>query len=276
MRQLTDTEIKSELTNILLYFHRFCQEHNLTYSLMSGTLLGAVRHKGFIPWDDDIDVAMPRRDYEKLREIYAKEVKPENAHYVLHDFRTNPHYTMPFLKLSNEKTALALPPSKETFNSMGLFVDIFPFDGLPENKKAALLHLKHINVLNKCNILACLHTNVKERSFLKRCIVCFFKLIPHGSDSFYWLDKVDRLAQKYKAEKSSWAADTLWGATRVRQIKADLLDHLIQFEFEGHQFMGPKDYDHYLTETYGDYMTPTPPEQQHNIYHMQAAFIKED
>lgn len=275
MRQLTDTEIKFHLTEILLYFHHFCQEHNLTYSLMSGTLLGAVRHKGFIPWDDDIDVAMPRRDYEKLREIYAKEVKPNHAHYVLHDFRSNPRYSFPFLKLSDENTELAYNSHDEPFK-MGLFVDIFPFDGLPKSPKKALQHLRHIRLLRNCSILSSLHTNAKGRSLGKRCIVRLFKLLPHGNDSAYWCDKIDRCAQKYKGENCAWAADTVWGETRVRQVKSDLLEHIIPVEFEGHQLMGPKDYDHYLTETYGDYMTPPPPEQQRSIYHMQAAFLKED
>lgn len=123
MKKLNDKETKQKLLNILEYFDFLCSENNLNYSLYGGTLLGAVRHKGFIPWDDDIDVAMPLKDYEKF--LSLSEIKA--GKYRLHDRNSeeNNHenYYYPFAKLEDEDTIINFFKNRD---KGGAFIDIFP------------------------------------------------------------------------------------------------------------------------------------------------------
>ena len=273
MKELSNAEIKQVLLKELLHFHHFCEEHGLRYFLDSGTLLGAVRHKGFIPWDDDIDVAMPRPDYERLRELYPKHNTAGN--YVLHDYRRNPACPYPFLKISDENT-LMLVPGKDDIFPMGLFIDIFPLDGMPETGRAMRRHAKRIKFLRNLSVLSALHTGIKGRSPLKAFLVWLFKRLPHGSSPGYWNGRIERMALKYPLKGSRYVGDAVFGDTNAncQAVRAEVYEHPMPVEFEGHQLWGMEDYDQYLTVCYGDYMTPPPVERRQGI-HVAKCYSKD-
>lgn len=263
MRELDNQEIKRVLLDTLLHFHNFCEEHGLRYSLNSGTLLGAVRHKGFIPWDDDVDVSMLRPDYERLRELYPKHNTAGN--YVLHDYRKNPACPYPFLKLSDENTLMCVP-GKDDISPMGLFIDIFPLDGMPRTERAQVRHRKRIRFMRRATLPAALHTGIKGRSVLKALAVRLFKCLPHGNDPAYWNALIERMVLKYPLEGSEYAENAIFGGPPRKLVRAEIYEKPMLLDFEGHRVWGMEDYDHYLSTIYGDYMTPPPVEHQRGIH----------
>ena len=136
------TEILSILDEIVV----ICEKHNLSYYLIGGTLLGAVRHKGFIPWDDDLDIIMPREDYIKLTEDYYKEL-PEGLK--LDWFNTNPHYNHIFAKIYNAHTLFEEEISDKVHSKRGIFVDIFPMDVTKGYSCGVIIRKKIVNQINR-------------------------------------------------------------------------------------------------------------------------------
>lgn len=112
MKEISAPQAKRILVEILQEFHQFCHRENLRYSLYAGSLIGALRHQGFIPWDDDIDVLMPREDYERLFQLYH--TSPHPAHLELNDSRTRPDYFYPFMKLEDTRTIMVGKGKRES------------------------------------------------------------------------------------------------------------------------------------------------------------------
>ena len=138
---LTDDELKQLELDIMKQFDAYCEKHDLRYYLYAGTLIGAVRHKGFIPWDDDIDVVMPRPDYEKLQLLLEKE--PISPNIKLVNAKNYDLYPFPFLKLTDTRTSGIAKYMPKNYR-MGVWIDVFPLDGLPENKEERDAHVAHL------------------------------------------------------------------------------------------------------------------------------------
>jgi lipopolysaccharide cholinephosphotransferase len=134
LKKLQDTELE-----ILCDIDRVCRENNIKYFLMFGTLLGAVRHKGFIPWDDDIDIGMEREDYEKFLKIAPKKLKSK---FSIDNININKNYYLPYLKVKNNNTIFLEKNAVNYNGNNGMWVDIFPFDNYKTNKKGFLFKLK--------------------------------------------------------------------------------------------------------------------------------------
>src|SRR5690554_5979187 len=116
---------------------RICEKNNIKYFMIAGTLLGAVRHRGFIPWDDDLDIGMLRNDYKRFIELAAKEL---NDTYYLETWYTSSGYGMPFAKIRKNDTRYIEKSSKDVKCHPGIFIDIFPFDNVPNNKVLRLIN----------------------------------------------------------------------------------------------------------------------------------------
>jgi len=266
MRPIKDTkELRAVQIGILDYLDTFCKEHGIRYFLVSGTLLGAVRHKGYIPWDDDIDVGVPRSDYEKLIKLFEN---GKNGKYVMYHFSKQPDYMYPFAKLCNDETVLK---EDEGGNEFGIYIDVFPFDNMPTDESERAKFFSEYDALWK----DLTHKTLvfKKRpgftGFYHNMSVVYYKLRFMFTSSTSISKEIDRHAQKYDdVEDCEYAGLASWGTPLVA-VKKECLTDCVQLEFEGKQYPVPKGYDGYLKAVYGDYMQ-LPPEEKRFHHNFQA------
>ena len=252
----------------------FCEEHQLTYYAIGGTLLGAVRHKGFIPWDDDVDVAMPRADYDKLVELAKEFPKP----FVLEHYQYNKDFQSYFAKLRSEEIELLETVTDEGDKRPGYLVDIIPLDGTPDNALLRKIYFAKVLWLRFLCGAANVHTGILtsrpkwEQRVLKICRVLRLYKIVTKEKVYRSLDKVFR---RQKAEKANYIG-TIMGAYKTREIvPADyfgLGEESEYLQFEDMKLRVPKQYEVYLTHMYGEYKN-LPPKEQRKA-HYQGEIIK--
>lgn len=242
--------------DILKEFVRICEENNLTYYISGGTYLGAVRHKGFIPWDDDVDVAMPRTEYEKFLLIAKKQL---NKKFVLETYRNvnNPSY---YPSMIIDKQIKLLCKTAKNDRIISAWIDIFPLDGMPNNYILSKIHQFDLLVHRAFFKFSCfddrvnLHDN--ERPLIEKILIWIGKHTKFGRnlDTKKQLDKIDKRLKKYSPEKSKVYVNFM-GAYKFKSIiNKEIYAEGAKYEFEGMILNGPKDYDKYLTQIYGEYM----------------------
>ena len=253
-------------TDILVAFVNFCNENNLYYTLDSGTLLGAIRHKGFIPWDDDIDVAMPRPDYEKFIELSKKKQISPNMEVLSYKLGNS---TYPFIKIIDNRTEV-----EEKFVSntkIGVWIDVFPLDGKFENKFFNSIHYFSARTIRKMieikrNDFGSGTTIIKQ--ILKSLMYPFTKIF-----SFEFLCiLIDKVCCIKAYSKSNYIGDVMWGCYKNRMQRKNY-EKSINAEFEGYFFKIPSNYDEYMKNVYGDYMQL--PSEEERICHDFKAWRKE-
>jgi len=232
-----------------------CRKYDIKYWMCSGTLLGAVRHKGFIPWDDDLDICMLREDYEKFIEIAVREFP---ADMILQTRDIDPNYTyLPLpCKVRDKKSIILSPGFEDSKSEKGLFIDIFPADRYHTDKYNFTFE-QIIKTYNKF-ICKCLEAvNYKKVSFEKKILALFhpiFKFLLKRYLPFAY-KLIDRNRSLGNNCYIGHGFDTLW----KRFFKYNDMMPLIELEFEGHFFFAPHSPDVYLTTLYGkNYMTPPP------------------
>ncbi|SDB46885.1 lipopolysaccharide cholinephosphotransferase [Pseudobutyrivibrio sp. YE44] len=252
MRKLEDI---NELHNIQLemmeQFDKLCKEEGLTYFLAGGTLLGAIRHKGFIPWDDDVDLSMPRPDYEKLMSLGKNH--PEKFGFLsLTQIGDGTNYPLPFAKIENTKTVI----KKGDKSQGGLFIDIFPIDGYGDNKDNAKMLIR-----KACDSGCRIGRTFLPWSELKfKTALCKVLYILKGREKMY-KDLIMNL-QKNDFYKSEYIGSTFGLRCEKEIIERWTFETTIELPFEGKMFMAPKGYDQYLTQMYGNYMELPPVEKR--------------
>lgn len=259
MRKLTADEIKARELNILIYIDKICEENNIEYFLTFGTLIGAIRHKGFIPWDDDIDIVMKREEYEKFIKIFPRE---NDKKYKLLNIDENPNYYYPFLKVIDGNTKVDEKNFK-AIDDLGLWVDVFPLDNYDENitneKKVKLIKQK----LHLSRETRCVKSKKKIKTFVKKILHPFYK---NKDPRMYGL-QMNQLGKKVLQTNKEYCV--LFSLNFKKCIlNKDWYERTIDCEFEGYKFKAPEKYHEILTQIYGDYMQ-LPPENQrisgHNI-----------
>lgn len=263
MRQyLSPEEVKAELLNLLVSFDSFCNVHNLRYSLDSGTLLGAIRHKGFIPWDDDVDISMPRPDYEKLRGL-RKELP---QHLTLMDCRDDECPTA-FPKICMNTIRAQEPSLDGRFDEM-LWIDIFPMDGVGGDR-TSLEKTKEAcrrAVRNYC------WTRIKhiDDSLIKRMVKQLATLLI-GEDKAR--KEILRLSQAIiddpGYENAEWVTSLIAPDKAAWRLPKEQYENMVGVEFEGRVFPAMSCWNEFLTMLYGDYMQ-LPPEDQRQSHHLKA------
>ena len=253
-------KLKEIELEIFKHFIEICNENSLRYFVVGGTALGAVRHKGFIPWDDDIDVALPRGDYEKFLSI-AQSSLPENM--FLQTYITDKNYPNPFAKLRQSDTAFIEKSTSKIKMNHGVYIDIFPLDGYSRSGiKGKLLGLKE-KILKISVGSVFVSGNIsknKFRAIVKRAIV---RLLPDYRAS---VRRLDTMYKKIPYEDAEIIVN-FCGAWAEKEImpKAYFGDG-IEGEFEGIKVVLPEKTHEYLTALYGDYMT-LPPEEERVGHH---------
>ena len=237
-------QIQNKILDIYAEFKRICEKHELSYFAIGGTCLGAVRHDGFIPWDDDMDVAMPRADYEKFKQIAEQEL-PEQ--YELYDIYRGEHYINYFCKLMDKNTTLVECGTKKYPDMYyGIFVDIMPLDGIPDNKIARKIHFAKMKVYRALDI---------RRKYRDYKILNLFPC-------HYFQKRYEGLQKKYSYENSKDLSYT-WSARRHKVVfSKKCFDNYIEMPFENTTMRCPTGYDEFLKAVYGDYMKLPPKEAQ--------------
>ena len=242
-------EIHSALTGILTEFDRICRKHNLRYSLAYGTLIGAVRHKGFIPWDDDIDVIMPRPDYEKFRSLALSGELGE--HFLLSDDRGKKAF-YPFLKVMDNRYHIKTWSTREV---PYLFIDIFPLDGAPQSDKEITKKFRRRTFYNAMAAFARWAVPRKKRYLILRLLGLPFYLIGTLYGNARASKNALKNALKDDYESSEKIGVFVFCYTRV-VIDKQAFSTLIELPFEDKQFYAIASYDEFLRKVYGNYMTP--------------------
>ena len=264
---LTPQECKDKLLEMMVAFDAFCEKNGLTYWLDGGTLLGAIRHHGFIPWDDDADIVMPRPDYNRLMDydkvnegIDIVTVKNDQGYY--HPFA--------FTKLSDRATISIIDDSNRN-TGRGQFIDIFPLDNIPDDNAQAEALFAKLNKYRRTKTFAIrkyghgpgLKTKaVNALTFLMRPLV-----------GLGYMKKIDQTAQQYSGtETKRWGKICNTGNPRC-QWDRSLFAETLKVPYEGHPLAVPAGYDAILRHQYGDYMQ-LPPEEQRVAKHDVTIYWK--
>ena len=263
-KQLSLREIQLAELDILSAFDEFCRQNQIKYSMAGGTLLGAVRHKGFIPWDDDIDVGMPRPDYEKFVELVSQQNYKLNEYYAVVPDRGR-GANLPYLKIVDKR--ISVPPDVGA-KVDNLWIDVLPFDGCSSNRKKAqkLLkkakHYRHIIVYNQFSMSR--FKGIKKLVYIACALYAKIYGLQRAIKNMY------KLVNKNSLDKSEKMACIVWGLYGAGEIiSGNSFEQTVELEFENKHFSAVHNWDEYLSGIYGDYMTP-PPENKRNSHNLIA------
>lgn len=255
-------ELQTKMLDMMQWYHNFCQSNNLRYFVVGGTALGAVRHKGFIPWDDDIDVGMPRADYEKFKKL-AESVDADSR-YRIEFPSAKKDFVYPYGKVYDTETTLIENTRYKT--KRGLFIDVFPLDGLGNDRETAVANFEAID--GKYNLLATVVCALrKERGWYKNlAIICARCVPPFILNSRKLISKIDKLSKRLSYDECEYVANTVGNWHKKEIMRREWLGEPTLYDFESIKVYGPENYNEYLTQLYGDYMK-LPPEEKRVSHH---------
>lgn len=263
MRAINILEMKKLMLDIMSSIDEYCRKNGLRYTLAYGTLIGAIRHKGYIPWDDDIDIWMPRPDYMKFMKefshpyfkAYCAEYTPEWDHFIA--------------KVCDDRTII----DEGHGDKCGVYVDVFPVDGWPDNEKDIKKH--YAKVMRRLRMWSSLHYTqhlkiCRFNGLSKNIKIVVSKFLGLFSNSTHALRKMLDSKTKYSYENSSKVGSLTCGNWAVPRC---YFDKLIETEFEGRLYLVSEQYDALLRAVFGDYMQ-LPPEDERVSNHGFKAYWK--
>lgn len=262
MRKIEIEERKLIQLEILDVVHEFCERNGIKYSIAYGTLIGAVRHKGYIPWDDDIDIVMLREDYDKFVATFDLE------HYEIASFETKKLY-LPFVKVCDNRTIII--DRKANTQGLGINIDIFPIDTVPNSNTATELLCRRIKIVSAFNRVKLYKIN-NFSSVKNRILGALFKIILLPFPNNYFIKRILSLEIKYRYS-SSGKVMCIGDSAALKPLDEYIYKELDMVSFEGNKYWGMKNYDTYLSALYGDYMQ-LPPEEKRISYHTSDAYWK--
>lgn len=261
-REISTNEFKKVAYEVLEYFKYVCEKNDIYYILSFGTVLGAVRHNGFIPWDDDIDVCIFRKDYQKLINAFKNE---NNDRFRLVSSDVDPDYSLPHMKIVDTNTILFQSSRRNDF-PLGIWIDVFALDNVPDDIKVRHRFIRKLNIYQTIWTMLEFVPNENARGFRSKIYLLLSGLVGalYNYDSRKWALKLEALAQKYKSVNTQEVGVlSFFPYDRNKSIfPRDMLNESSFHIFETGEFPIPKEYDKYLTKLYGDWRTPPPKDQQ--------------
>lgn len=263
---LTGKQIKHELCLMLEKIDKFLEQNNIRYSIMSGTMLGAVRHRGFIPWDDDTDIGILRADYDRLVKI-LKDKNEISGNLSGIGFEINSNDFWPFIKIINKDILVKEDGMSRKEN---LWVDIFAFDEMP-TKFLDFRFKEHVflrTILMHKSIADGFHSDW-NKGLKKNVWLLLEKFVDREKLTRLYIDR----CTKYNFRKNDLVNDWTWGGRTTSTVSRTLFDDLTEYQFEDVVVKGFRDYDTYLKRIYGNYME-LPPEDQRVNHNFVAWKVK--
>lgn len=256
--------------DIFLYFQKICCENNLTFYLAGGSAIGALRHKGFIPWDEDIDVFMPRPDYEKLTRIWNDVA--DTTKYIFCRSNKQVNYHTSGACIMDVNTTCIIERNKDYDVPQGIVMDIMPLDGCPKSKFARKRQLWHAMIFNLFNNQR-LPENKSKKIYMASKIILGIVRSKKLRD-FIWM-RAERKMSKYQFYDNDYITELI-GSIRGMKIKHPLSDFIqcVYVDFEGHKVPLMKGYDTYLRSVFDDYMSL--PSEEQRTQKIKAVYINLD
>ena len=265
-KEITLTDLKTIQMDVLSAIDDYCRDNNIRYSLACGSLLGAIRHKGYIPWDDDIDIYVPRDDYKVLMANFPHIYKDR---YEIISLERNPQWEIPFAKAFDNFTVFEEYSTSSLV--IGVGIDIFPIDDVP-NGDEWLRYDKKRRILQKLFALKFVRVS-KSRSLIKNFSLVLFRLLSFFYSKRRWAEYIDVFSQRYNGKGCEYCFECCKGLLQKQPFKKNLFDNLTYIPFEDRRYQAFSDADSYLRNGFGDYMQ-LPPEEKRVTHHRFTAYWK--
>ena len=256
-QEVTDVrEIQQMELGIMEYIHEVCNKIGVKYFLAYGSLIGAVRHQGFIPWDDDMDICMLRDDYEKLQDYLI--ANPSERYQVM-SYKNNRNYVYPFMKVMDNQTYL-IEEDVRIDSNMGIYVDIFPVDGYEDDQA---FKDKMTTIIKKRQLSCYTFKGITNKNSFINSLIRYASVIAfYFTDTNKYVKQIDELAKSRKVEDYELVDYLIYKDMNKPVWKREWLKDVKVGNFEGRDFLIPVNFHELLTSDYGNYMQLPPVEQQ--------------
>lgn len=264
MKEIDTKRLKEIQLEILDTVADFCNWNGIKYWLNAGTLLGAVRHKGYIPWDDDVDIAMLRKDYDKFMETF----NTHNSRYKFASYENDPESFTHFGKVFDTSTVLYEPNEKG--EKLSVYIDVFVMDNAPEDEALREKMFRRRDILYVCNLGRKLPIFLKPTrgGGIRRLAVSLFRAVLRVFPRHYFVERLVRNAKTFAGKDSEFCGD--FTGTHNAVMRRELMEKLTLVEFEGKKYNAPAGYDEWLRKLFGDYMSIPPVEKRASTHFFKA------
>lgn len=265
-KEIPLAELKVLQMDVLSVLDEFCRNHQITYSLACGSMLGAIRHQGYIPWDDDIDIYLLRSDYEKLIQLFPDDYKGIS----LLSLERSKRWDKPYGKAHNNQTIVIENANSEA--CYGVNIDVFPIDDVPDDEEDWRNYDRQRRILQTkySKIVSIIPLRFQPNLFVRWL---FYKIYKMFMSNRKMAERIDQYSKKWEGKGYSRVFECCQGIFQKKPFKKSLFDSVVDYPFEDRQFLGFENYDEYLSNGFGDYMT-LPPIEKRVTHHTSNAYWK--